>query len=288
MRKEMINHPMQAPCSCKRKCLAKIDDNRRKGIHSQFWSLSKPLRDEFLFQRVQEKPKARTRIRGNNSKRTRNMSRKYTLKMESGEDQQVCARFFASTLGYKSGNAIGRIFQNQSPSKSKISPTSFSPDMRGRHQPKHKFSKSLIDNVKNRINSYHPSVSHYRRAHAPLSKYLPPHLSVKKMYIDYTEKCNDQLLHYESYRKIVREMNISFTKLGEEECEACETYKHHDCANKKDGEIRDEKAEEQKEDEVHEQPGQECTTCKSQELHLQRASETRMVYRSHTSQDVLS
>ena len=37
---------MQAPCSCKRKCLAKIDDNRRKGIHSQFWSLSKPLRDE--------------------------------------------------------------------------------------------------------------------------------------------------------------------------------------------------------------------------------------------------
>ena len=37
-RNQIINHPMQAPCSCKRKCLAKIDDNCRKGIHSQFWS----------------------------------------------------------------------------------------------------------------------------------------------------------------------------------------------------------------------------------------------------------
>ena len=52
---------------------------------------------------------------------------------------------------------------------------------------------------------------------------------------------------YESYRHVLRKMNVSFTKLGEEECEACEVFKQHldDCrkknqeeGNESEGEIR--------------------------------------------------
>ena len=52
---------------------------------------------------------------------------------------------------------------------------------------------------------------------------------------------------YESYRRVLRKLNVSFTKLGEEECEACEVFKQHldDCrkknqeeGNESEGEIR--------------------------------------------------
>ena len=48
------------------------------------------------------------------------------------------------------------------------------------------------------------------------------------MYNDFKEKYADKV-NYESYRKILRSMSISFTKLGEEECEVCEVFKHHNC-----------------------------------------------------------
>ena len=100
---------------------------------------------------------------------------------------------------YKSDNAIARIFQNQSPRKPKILASNFSPDMRGRHAPKHKLSNRVKEIVVEHINSYHPSVSHYRCAHAPLRKYLPSDLSIKKMFGDLKEKNPDIKLHYETY-----------------------------------------------------------------------------------------
>ena len=46
---------------------------------------------------------------------------------------------------------------------------------------------------------------------------------------------------YDSYRKIFKKLNISFTKLGEEECEACEEFKLHDCTMlKKDNDMWEE------------------------------------------------
>ena len=53
------SHPMLPSCACKRKCVDSIDDLRRKSIHQEYWSMSKELRDEFLFQRVNERPKER-------------------------------------------------------------------------------------------------------------------------------------------------------------------------------------------------------------------------------------
>ena len=78
----------------------------------------------------------------------------------------------------------------------------------------------------NHINSFHPSISHYRREHAPNCKYLPPKLKIKEMYADFKES-HSGVTGYDTYRREVSRMNISFVKLGEEECELCIMYDKH-------------------------------------------------------------
>lgn len=47
------------------------------------------------------------------------------------------------------------------------------------------------------------------------------------MYKDYTEKNVGPEVLYEFYCKRIKEMNISFTKLGLEQCKFCNCYKNH-------------------------------------------------------------
>ena len=69
--------------------------------------------------------------------------------------------------------------------------------------------------------SFHPCISHYRRAHAPHRLYLASDISVRMMYDDFKAVHPDFSCCYQTYRKVVVSMNISFTKLGEEQCETC-------------------------------------------------------------------
>ena len=72
---------------------------------------------------------------------------------------------------------------------------------------------------------------------------------------------------YNSYRKIFKKLNKSFTKLGEEECKACEEFKLHDCTMlKKDDDTCGEK--------------KECLLCTENEKHLQSVQLTREAYRA--------
>ena len=165
------SHPMLSPCACKRKCLEDINAERRKSIHSEFWEMPQQLRQEFLFQRVSSHEKQWTRVRVA-PKKPRNYSRKYTFKKGTGDVQQVCSQFFLGTLGYKKDNMIAWLFQNQSPRKTRISASTFSPDQRG-HVPKHKMPEDVWNRLIGHIHSYHPSVSHYRCAHASLKLIFP-------------------------------------------------------------------------------------------------------------------
>ena len=60
-------------------------------------------------------------------------------------------------------------------------------------------------------------------------------------------------------------MNISFTKLGEEQCELCEEHTHHQCQGKQD---------------FNEQEGENnnCEICKRIEIHLEQARKSRESY----------
>ena len=62
--------------------------------------------------------------------------------------------------------------------------------------------------------------------HAPMRRYLPNYITVKLMYTGFKEKHNIKC-SYETYRKEVKLKNISFTKLGEEQCEPCLLHDVH-------------------------------------------------------------
>ena len=198
--------------------------------------------------------KKRKRVRGS-SKKQRTPSRVYSLKTPTGESVQVCGQFFLATVGFKKDNIITTLFKNESadrrPSISSIS------DKRGKHDPHPKMSQSLKNKIIQHIESYHPTVSrHYRRAHAPLQKYLPSELTVTEMHKDFIQSLKK--VSYESYKKILNSVNISFTKFGEEQCELCEAHTYSQCQGKRDS---------------NEQEGENnnCEICKRAEIHLEQA-----------------
>ena len=149
-------------------------------------------------------------------------SRYYFLPDNTGEDQCVCQAFFLHTLGYKSDKIVKCIFKkNQDPG---LISTPY--DQRGKHAPHNKLPDDSVKLIHDHVNSYHPAVSHYRREHAPNRRYLPPELSLKEMYEDFNAK-HPNICKKERYRKVLKSMNISFGKLGEEECEVCTAHKAH-------------------------------------------------------------
>ena len=190
--------PLQPPCGCKHKCIDKVSHERKEIIYKQYCAINKKLQKEFLFQRIQSFPKKRSRIRVS-PKKKRNDSRIYSLNV-NGKDIAVCSKSFLGTLGYKKDNVISALFNKQTPTKSRPSASDF-PDMRGRHAPIHKMSESKIQRNHRPYGSYHPSVSHYRRKHAPLRRYLPSGMTVAEMHSNYKEKHPDEKVCYESYRK---------------------------------------------------------------------------------------
>lgn len=48
------------------------------------------------------------------------------------------------------------------------------------------------------------------------------------MHSDFNKKHPNAACSYDVYRNVVREVNISFTKLGHEQCEVCEIFKQHE------------------------------------------------------------
>ena len=130
-----------------------------------------------------------------------------------------------NTLGHSSDKKIFKIFSEAS--NDLIFPPLYK---QGKNIPTNKKSKETVDLVKNHINSFHPAITHYRRKHAPLRRYLSPELNITTLYNELNDN-HLQLVSREFYRKVIKEMNIGFCRLGEEECELCLTYEAHahDC-----------------------------------------------------------
>ena len=111
--------------------------------------------------------------------------------------ENVCKCFYLSTLGLKHDTCITTV----------LKANSFE-DNRGKHVNPKKFSEELVAAITSHIFSFHPSISHYRRAHAPLRLYLPPELNIMWMFQDYKTKNPEFPVSYDSYRKFVKKQNI--------------------------------------------------------------------------------
>ncbi|XP_072041154.1 uncharacterized protein [Amphiura filiformis] len=257
-------YPLLDPCppTCKRHCIQKINQERRKAIHSQFWEMDYNKRRDWIYTHInQEEPKRR--VLHPASHMTREVSRYYHMPDSEGNDKMVCAVFFRHTLGYKHNKIITHTLASI-----KAEEIATPVDARGRHAPKHKLGNDALQTIKDHINSYHPSVSHYRREHAPLRRYLAPELTCKDMYKDFNTK-HPGICKRERYRTTLKSMNISFAKLGEEECETCTEHKVHLETHQQDGNVAI----------------RNCEECAAWEKHMERVGVARDWYRKDTKRD---
>ena len=94
-----------------------------------------------------------------------------------------------------------------------------SPDRRGRKEPPNKLCTEDVKKIHDHILLYNPCITHYRRQHAPNRLYISPMYSSRKMYKDFKESNPDLKVSHTRYWEEIKAMNISFVKLGEEECE---------------------------------------------------------------------
>jgi hypothetical protein len=86
------------------------------------------------------------------------------------------------------------------------------------------------------------------------------------MHKDYSEKNPNAVVSYELYRKHLKTMNISFTRLGNEECEVCESYHLH---------------KKQTAHDVTVQLEAECSICVQYSQHHEKYTKARQLYSGH-------
>ncbi|KAG5869766.1 hypothetical protein JTB14_012620, partial [Gonioctena quinquepunctata] len=117
------------------------------------------------------------------------------------------------------------------------------------------------------INSFGTQISHYRREHAPNRKYLPSDLSVRKIFDSFKQQFSSFIGSHDLYRKILKQENNSFVKLGHEECEDCEYFLLHN--------------EDHREDNL----APDCAICQQWDEHMKRADKSRTRYKEYAGRE---
>ena len=220
--KEQKRKPVLESCVCKQNCLMKISEERRRDINQQYWLKSYERRGDWLLYNVRREEIKRIRVRMETRKRERKCSYQYFLTTEVGEEVAVCQQFFLKTLGYKSNKKLVVIFN-----RINLSEISAKDDQRGKAPSSNKTSNEIISLIDQHIESANPGISHYRRKHAPNRLYLPAELSARLLFSYFTETHPELKVKYDIYRQRIIKKNISFAKLGLEECETCLSYDEH-------------------------------------------------------------
>ncbi|VEN33902.1 unnamed protein product [Callosobruchus maculatus] len=248
-------HEVRKACKCKLSCSQKISYTRQKHINEQYWLLPKQQQKQFVLERVKQCKKGRSTTKNQTSPRV--YSYKYYLTSEKAEEVRVCKIFLLATLGYEKEN--DRMLKNIR----KTDPKCIAPKTDGRRRscPRKVDRNTIIEHV----NSFNPTISHYRREHAPNRKYLPSDINITLMYKDFKLKYPNTDFSYELYRKIVtKDLNISFANLGNEECWECEEFAIHKKATSHDANVENLAS---------------CDLCKTWRIHKLKAINARKNYK---------
>ena len=139
--RDLEKHPILLPCvtrghGSKKGCNKDCVSKDRTNIHSEFWCITY---DEWLsWLSTAISVHSHVRPRGKtHGKREKDTTRSYSFSSITGEKIKI------------------------------------TPDQRGHHEPKHKLQASVSEAIENHIKSYGPSISHYRRKHAPNRLLVP-------------------------------------------------------------------------------------------------------------------
>ena len=213
--------------NCKFDC-STITPSQREKINEYFWSLqSYTERKSFYTSHAKKKDvNRRTSLPIENKstgseenkiyKYKRNSSISYFLPNARNTETRVGKKVFLATLGYKetNSNAIRQALKN-------MNTITLVPAEGNRGKIKNRLNIETRDAAikEHNIESYKPTISHYRRSHAPNRRYLPQELNITMMHDDFLQK-NPKYSNcsYKVYRIALSSLNISFAKLGNEEC----------------------------------------------------------------------
>ena len=214
LQRNIATHPLLPPCrDCLRRCWEKVAEEQRKLIWQSFWKLEKHGRDIFVYSSIEVSEPAGFKP---DAVHNRAYVIAYKLTDAMGRQHRVCRTFFLATLGYKATAS----YVNELVRKTPIGSPVPVPDGCGRFGPPSSIDR---DGIIAHIRSFNPFLPHYRRSHAPKRLYLPPELSIRFMVNDYNDRNPRATVSYNTYRREVNKLNISFARLSKEECELCKT-----------------------------------------------------------------
>ena len=183
---------------------------------------------------------------------------------------------FLSTLGLTKDTIITTALQKTS--ESQLTP---SPDLQGYHVPPNKKAEEVLEHVKSHIMSYNPCISHYTGKHEPNRLYISPEFTLKVMYNAFCDSNQDLAISYSFYLSQIAAMNISFVKLGNEDCKICDIHDHHlqevHSVHKNDISMREEGADNS---EKGKKTFENCKECSDFTEHITLPKEGRKAYRS--------
>ncbi|KAK4883794.1 hypothetical protein RN001_000065 [Aquatica leii] len=190
----------------------------------------------------------------------RNNSYNYMLKNKNGTSHSVCKIFFLTTLGFNRNNVkvVRTALLN---AKKSVVPVA---DMRCTKEPHNKIDDEVI---RQHISTFNPTISHYRRKHAPRCLYLPSDLSFTAMHKDFLNKNPNFKCLYGKYQVVAKKMNVSLANLRHEECESCEVFNLHNKSHTKNN------------------LDENCIVCMTWGKHIKRANKSRAKYRENAARD---
>ncbi|EDS27200.1 conserved hypothetical protein [Culex quinquefasciatus] len=204
-------------CRCHRNCNDHVSHDEVKAVNHAFWILDLEGQKNWIRQQVTRREISRRSTNWFENDLRKNTSFLFHLPTSNGTQVEVCRKKFLNAIGYGEdcGNMVYRCFTEGEDGL----PV---PSRRG----KHKRTTPKRDAVRAHILSYNPTISHYRRKHAPKRLYLPSDLTERAMYNDFV--ASSDAVSYALYCSVFKDLNISLVKLGHEQCEACVGFEQHD------------------------------------------------------------
>ena len=123
------------------------------------------------------------------------------MENDKGQKVRVCQKMFLSTIDLTTDKTAGTVL-----SKRGCFRTNDVSDKKGKAEP------ATSDLVNPHILGYNPSISHYRRSHAPNRLHISPEHNISAMFKDFCSRYEDVKISYVYYYKKVEKNEYQFCK----------------------------------------------------------------------------